>query len=172
MSIASTLAPSAARQRLLRRSAAGAALGVNVRVLPVDGPARRDTTHDVVERDTLDRGFRRLPVEQRAIFILHHYLGLTLGEIADTLDVPLGTVKSRLHYATNTLRAALEADARTVDRLAGAPRMNGNTDFDRLAQAWLPDGPTEMPDRALQAALDEVHVTPQRRFGAAWRTSQ
>ena len=66
-------------------------------------------------RDTLDRGFRRLPPEQRAIFVFHHYLGLTLGEIADTLDVPLGTVKSRLHYATNALRAALEADARTAD---------------------------------------------------------
>ena len=65
---------------------------------------------------SLDRGFRRLPPEQRAIFVFHHYLGLTLGEIADTLDVPLGTVKSRLRYATNTLRAALEADARTVDR--------------------------------------------------------
>ena len=86
----------------------------NVRVLPADGPASRDTTQDVVDRDTLDRGFRRLPPEQRAIFVFHHYLGLTLGEIAYTLDVPLGTVKSRLHYATNALRAALEADARTV----------------------------------------------------------
>ena len=48
--------------------------------------------------------------------------------------------------------------------------MNGNTDFDRIAQAWLQDGPTEMPDRSLQAALDEVHVTSQQRFGAARRT--
>jgi RNA polymerase sigma-70 factor (ECF subfamily) len=87
---------------------------VNVRVMPVDGPATRDTTLDVIVRDTLDRGFRRLPPEQRAIFVFHHYLGLTLGEIADTLGVPLGTVKSRLHYATNALRAALEADARTT----------------------------------------------------------
>ena len=47
--------------------------------------------------------------------------------------------------------------------------MNGNTDFDRIAQSWLQDGPTEMPDRSLQAALDEVHVTSQRRFGAARR---
>lgn len=88
----------------------------NVRALPAEGPTSRDTTQDVVDRDALDRGFRRLPPEQRAIFVLHHYLGLTLSEIADTLGVPLGTVKSRLRYATNTLRAALEADARTVDR--------------------------------------------------------
>jgi RNA polymerase sigma-70 factor (ECF subfamily) len=67
----------------------------------------------VVDRDQLDRGFRRLPPEQRAIFVFHHYLGLTLGEVAEQLGVPLGTVKSRLHYATNTLRAALEADLRS-----------------------------------------------------------
>ncbi len=48
--------------------------------------------------------------------------------------------------------------------------MNTNADFDRIAQSWLQDGPTEMPDRSLQAALDEVHVTSQRRFGAARRT--
>ena len=48
--------------------------------------------------------------------------------------------------------------------------MNDSTDFDRIAQSWLQDGPTEMPDRSLQAALDEVHVTSQRRFGAARRT--
>jgi RNA polymerase sigma-70 factor (ECF subfamily) len=84
----------------------------NVQVLPLDGPAGRDETDDVVMRDTLDRGFRRLPTEQRAVFVFHHYLGLSLAEIADTLDIPLGTVKSRLHYATNALRAALEADAR------------------------------------------------------------
>ncbi len=44
--------------------------------------------------------------------MLHHYLDLPLGEIAETLGIPLGTVKSRLHYATASLRAALEADAR------------------------------------------------------------
>lgn len=48
--------------------------------------------------------------------------------------------------------------------------MNDRTEFDRIAQSWLQDGPTEMPDRSLQAALDEVHVTSQRRFGAARRT--
>ena len=85
----------------------------NVRVLPVDGPAAPDDLLSVVARDQLDRGFRRLPPEQRAVFVFHHYLGLTLPEVADQLGVPVGTVKSRLHYATNTLRAALEADLRS-----------------------------------------------------------
>ena len=79
----------------------------NVRMLSVDGPAL-----SVAARDALDRGFRRLPSDQRAVFVLYHYLDLPLGEIAETLGVPLGTVKSRLHYATASLRAALEADAR------------------------------------------------------------
>ena len=73
------------------------------------------------ERDRLERAFRRVSPEQSAIFVLHHYVGLTLPEVADELGVPLGTVKSRLHYATQALRAALDADARTVsstERLA------------------------------------------------------
>ncbi|HEX7221868.1 MAG TPA: RNA polymerase sigma factor [Candidatus Limnocylindrales bacterium] len=72
-----------------------------------------DASREVVARDALERGFRRLPPEQRAVFVLHHHLGVPLREISDTLGVPVGTLKSRLHYATSTLRAALEADART-----------------------------------------------------------
>jgi RNA polymerase sigma-70 factor (ECF subfamily) len=84
-----------------------------VHVLPADVPEPSDDYVSIVERDQLERGFRRLPTEQRAIFVFHHHLGLTLLEIADQLGIPLGTVKSRLHYATNTLRAALEADLRS-----------------------------------------------------------
>ena len=90
------------------------AWSTNIRVLPVDGPAVADTTVDVVTRDTLERGFRRLPQEQRAIFVLHHYLGLRQSEVAEILGVPLGTVKSRLHHATTALRSAIEADMRTA----------------------------------------------------------
>jgi RNA polymerase sigma factor (sigma-70 family) len=83
----------------------------NVRLLPVDGPATPDQSISVVDRDALDRAFRRLTVEQRAVFVLHHHLGLPLVEVAETLGVPAGTARSRLHYATRALRAALEADA-------------------------------------------------------------
>jgi RNA polymerase sigma-70 factor (ECF subfamily) len=44
--------------------------------------------------------------------VLHHYLDLPLETVAETLGVPLGTVRSRLHYAMRGLRAALDADAR------------------------------------------------------------
>jgi RNA polymerase sigma-70 factor (ECF subfamily) len=93
-----------------------------VRVLPVAEPTDEDGFPRVVDRDQLERGFRRLRPEQRAIFVFHHYLGLTLSEISDELDIPLGTVKSRLHYATESLRAALEADDRT-DRPASRERL-------------------------------------------------
>jgi RNA polymerase sigma-70 factor (ECF subfamily) len=84
----------------------------NVRLLPTDEPDGSDDMAAVVERDRLERGFRRLTPEHRAIFVLHHYVGLTLPEVADELGLPLGTVKSRLHYAVQALRAALDADAR------------------------------------------------------------
>ena len=64
------------------------------------------------DRDQLERGFKRLKTDQRVAFVMHHYLGLTVPEIAETLGIPEGTVKSRLHYATGAMRAALEADAR------------------------------------------------------------
>jgi len=86
----------------------------NVRVLPVDGPAGPDGLLSIVDRDELERIFRRLPVEQRAVFVLHHHIGLPLTEIAETLGIPEGTARSRLHYATKALRAAVEADARPV----------------------------------------------------------
>src|SRR5262245_18152385 len=86
----------------------------NVRALPVDGPAGPDELMSVSDRDALDRAFRRLSVEQRAVLVLHHHVGLPLVEIAATLGIPAGTARSRLHYATQTLRSAIEADEALV----------------------------------------------------------
>src|SRR5262245_18631068 len=86
----------------------------NVRVLPVDGPAGADDLLSVADRDALDRAFRRLTVEQRAVFVLDHHLGLALVEIAETLGIPPGTARSRLHYATPLLREAIVADLQPV----------------------------------------------------------
>ena len=86
-------------------------MGGDVRVLPVDGPAGPDLLLSVADRDALDRAFRRLSIEHRAVFVLHHHVGLPLVEIAETLGIPAGTARSRLHNATRTLRAAFEADA-------------------------------------------------------------
>jgi len=66
----------------------------------------------VVDRDQLERAFRRLSTEHRAAVVLQYYRGLTLPEIAEILNLPVGTVRSRLHYAKRALRAAIEADNR------------------------------------------------------------
>jgi RNA polymerase sigma-70 factor (ECF subfamily) len=73
-----------------------------------------DAQRAVAVRDQLDRGFRRLSAEQRAVIVLHHYLGLSLVEAAEVLAIPLGTMQSRLSRATQAMRAALEADDRPV----------------------------------------------------------
>jgi len=88
----------------------------NVRMLPVDGPAGSDEIVSVADRDILDRAFRRLTVDQRAVFVLHHHLGLPLVEIAEMLEIPPGTARSRLHYATQGLRVAIVGDAEPVLR--------------------------------------------------------
>jgi RNA polymerase sigma-70 factor (ECF subfamily) len=71
-----------------------------------------DSQHEVATRDLLERGFRRLTPEHRAVLVAHHYLGLPDEEAAATLGVPAGTFKSRLHRATSALRSAIEADER------------------------------------------------------------
>lgn len=77
---------------------------------------RADELEDVVRRDQIERGFRRLSVEHRAVVVLHHYLDLTIQQVADTLGIPIGTVRSRLFYAMRGLRAALDADAGPASR--------------------------------------------------------
>ena len=91
------------RSRLRRR--------VELHVMPVDRGSP-DDSRAIDDRDQLERGFRRLSAEQRALIVLHHFVGLPLAETADSLGLPLGTVKSRLFRATQTMRAALDADAR------------------------------------------------------------
>lgn len=72
----------------------------------------------VVDRDQLERGFRRLSLDHRAVVVLHHYLDLPLDRVAEILGIPVGTAHSRLHHAMRGLRAALDADARPATREA------------------------------------------------------
>jgi RNA polymerase sigma-70 factor (ECF subfamily) len=85
--------------------------------LPDDAAAPNDL-QVVVDRDQLERGFRRLSIEHRAVVVLHHYLDMPLEDVAETLGVPAGTVRSRLHHAMRGLRAAMDADLRSTTREA------------------------------------------------------
>jgi RNA polymerase sigma-70 factor (ECF subfamily) len=63
----------------------------------------------VLDRDQLERGFRRLSLDHRAVVVLHYYLDLTLEDTAAALGISVGTAKSRLHRAKVELRLALHA---------------------------------------------------------------
>ena len=72
----------------------------------------RDFAIDVAQSDELRNAFERLRLEHRVVLVLHHYLDLSAVEIADILEVPAGTVKSRLHYGAVAMRAAVDAGTR------------------------------------------------------------
>ena len=82
-----------------------------VTVLPTE-PTEPDSASELADRDQLERGLRRLNDAQRTILVLNFYVGLSPAETAEALDIPVGTAKSRLHYAIEALRAALAADER------------------------------------------------------------
>jgi RNA polymerase sigma-70 factor (ECF subfamily) len=85
---------------------------------PGDEPVAVEDYRLVVDRDELERGFRRLSIDHRAVVVLHHYLDMPVLDVARALGVPPGTVRSRLHHAMRSLRAALDADARVAPREA------------------------------------------------------
>ena len=68
----------------------------------------RDQFRDALARDEVGRLVRKLPPDQQIVVALRFWRDLTLEEIAERLDMPLGTVKSRLHYAMRTLRKELD----------------------------------------------------------------
>ena len=98
-----------AEGRKVRRTA-------NLRLLSIEEPGVLDDTGAVVDRDQLERAFRRLSLDHRTVVVLHHYLDLPLDRVADIVGAPIGTVGSRLHHATRQLRSALAADAQAPTR--------------------------------------------------------
>jgi RNA polymerase sigma-70 factor (ECF subfamily) len=85
---------------------------VKLQLLRAPERSTPDESLSVEQRDQLERRFHRLSPEHRAIVVLRHYRYWSPDEIARALDLPPGTVASRLHYGMNALRAALDADDR------------------------------------------------------------
>ena len=81
------------------------------RVAAVDG-LRATASPAEADAATLDAAMRRLPVEQRSILVLHHLEGQPVAALAEILEIPVGTVKSRLHTARQALQSAIDAEAR------------------------------------------------------------
>jgi RNA polymerase sigma-70 factor (ECF subfamily) len=83
----------------------------------------RDEIGTVDDRDELERAFRELSVDHRAVLVLHHCLGLTLHEIAHSLDIPEGTVRSRLYHAMKKMRTVLRIPTAGPDLAPGTERV-------------------------------------------------
>ena len=89
-------------------------MGVTVVDLSDSMLAAPDGVADIALRDQLGRAFDRLSHDHRTVVVLHHLVGLPLGEIAEILDIPYGTVGSRLHHAMRAMRAAIESAERAA----------------------------------------------------------
>jgi RNA polymerase sigma factor (sigma-70 family) len=92
---------------------------VEAAITPADEPAIAGLEGHLDIHDQLERGLARLTPELRAVVVLVYYLDLPYAQAAEAMGVPVGTMKSRLNRATQALRAELEADERTPERLGG-----------------------------------------------------
>ena len=108
--------------RILVRTAADEAskrrrFRANVKTLFVE--PSDNGANDLADRELLERAFARLSLEHRAVVVLRHYADLPLADVAHALGIPLGTAKSRYHYALAGLRTAIEAEGRMVTAAEG-----------------------------------------------------
>jgi RNA polymerase sigma-70 factor (ECF subfamily) len=84
---------------------------VEVELTPIHDSAVTDTARAQADRDEVDRVLRQLDEHGRAIVVLHYFIGLPLTEVAATLGIPVGTVKSRLHRALGEMRVTIDGPA-------------------------------------------------------------
>jgi RNA polymerase sigma-70 factor (ECF subfamily) len=93
---------------------------VQLEALVLDHAEPTDDLARLADRDELEQAFLDLSVEHRAVLVLTHYVGLPANEVARILRVPPGTVASRLHYGSKSMRASL---ARGRARPATTPEL-------------------------------------------------
>jgi RNA polymerase sigma-70 factor (ECF subfamily) len=93
---------------------------IEVELAPLHEPLIPDGSGPLADRDQVDTALRRLDERGRAIVVLHYYLGMPLTDVAATLSIPIGTVKSRLHRALEDMRLAID-----VEPIAAAATVEG-----------------------------------------------
>lgn len=77
---------------------------------PYNSPERAFEREELLQ--VVYEAIKSLSMPQRVVIVLFYLQGFSLAEIADVLDCPVGTVKSRLHNARKALRKRLMADSR------------------------------------------------------------
>jgi RNA polymerase sigma factor (sigma-70 family) len=83
---------------------------IEVELSPIDMPTPSDLAGSLADRDLVDSAMRRLDERDRAVIVLHYFLGMPLREVAASLQIPIGTVKTRLHRALEAMRADVGAE--------------------------------------------------------------
>ena len=153
------------RACLLRRGQRMRRWTPNIHLLPADEPAAADGSSAVVDRDQLERGFRRLSLDHRTVVVLHHYLDLPLDQVADVARHP--GRDGRFSTSSRDARAARGARRRCAPDFAEGRAMSHRS---RRRPASFDPGCTrtriENADRVLDLVLDQLDTTPQRR--ARW----
>jgi RNA polymerase sigma-70 factor (ECF subfamily) len=77
---------------------------IEVEIMPLDGPTTADVSTHLADRELVDQALRGLDGGHRAVVALHYLLGMPLPQVAKSLGIPVGTAKSRLHYALAAMR--------------------------------------------------------------------
>ena len=80
---------------------------IEVELQPFDAPSMGDMASIVADRDLLDVALNRLRPEWRAVIVLHYFLGMPLPDVAEALDIPIGTAKSRHHRSLAEMRSSI-----------------------------------------------------------------
>ena len=84
---------------------------VELQVIQDPEPPRvPDLSVSLAERDRIERELDRLPIDQRAVMVLHFYADLPLTAAADILDIPIGTAKSRRARGLRLLRESMRGE--------------------------------------------------------------
>lgn len=123
--IARNLAVDEARRMAFRRAEPldAAAPGDPPRPEPAaEGPGPDRLADSSLVRPKLEAALQALPAEQREVFLLREYAGLRFGEIAEVTGTPENTVKSRMRYALEALRAELAARGIGPDAALSPPK--------------------------------------------------
>jgi len=82
---------------------------IEVEISPIDSPATTDPSSALADREVIDTALKGLDPGHRAVVALHYLLGMPLPDVAAALGIPVGTAKSRLHYALAAMRTSATA---------------------------------------------------------------
>jgi RNA polymerase sigma-70 factor, ECF subfamily len=92
---------------------------IEVELTPLELPAGGDVSASLADRQLLDDALAGLDPGHRAVVALHYLLGMPLPEVAAALHIPLGTAKSRLHYALAAMRRSVTGASEPALDVAG-----------------------------------------------------